>query len=56
MVIFGSIIYKACLTVALNLGLPTEYLKLLMAVLFTIALVLSRGFGKKAGVKGHAGA
>ena len=54
MVILGSIIYKACLTVALNLGLPTEYLKLLMAVLFTLALVFSRGFNKKAGVKNHA--
>ncbi len=41
MVIFGSILYKACLSLALALGLPTQYLKLLMAVIFTIALVLS---------------
>lgn len=41
MVILGSLLYKACLTIALALNLPTEYLKLLMAVLFTIALVFS---------------
>ncbi len=41
MVILGSIVYKACLSIALALGLPTEYLKLLMAVIFTLALVLS---------------
>lgn len=44
MVILGSIAYKAVLSIALALGLPTEYLKLLMAVLFVAALVLS---GKK---------
>lgn len=40
-VILGSVVYKAALTVALGMGLPTEYLKLLMALLFTLALVLS---------------
>lgn len=44
MVVFGSIVYKACLTVALALGLPTEYLKLLMALLFVAALLAG---GKK---------
>ena len=39
-VVFGSVIYKACLTVALALGLPTEYLKLLMAALFVLALLV----------------
>jgi putative ABC transport system permease protein len=47
MVIFGSIIYKACLSAALALGLPTLYLKLLMAVIFILALVLSGAFDKK---------
>ena len=42
-VILGSVLYKAVLSVALGLGLPTEYLKLLMAVLFVVALVLSHG-------------
>lgn len=48
MVILGSILYKAFLSAALALNLPTEYLKLLMAVLFTLALVFSdRLKGKK---------
>lgn len=51
MVIFGSILYKACLTAALALSLPTEYLKLLMALLFTAALVFSEKFkGRKRSV------
>jgi putative ABC transport system permease protein len=37
--VFGTIIYKACLVAAMQLGLPTNYLKLLMAILLTIALV-----------------
>lgn len=48
MVILGSILYKAFLSAALALNLPTEYLKLLMAILFTLALVFSEKFtGKK---------
>jgi len=39
-VVRGSIVYKACLTGALALGLPTEYLKLLMAALFVLALLV----------------
>ena len=39
-VVLGSIAYKACLSVALALGLPTEYLKLLMAALFVLALLV----------------
>ena len=42
MVILGSVAYKACLSFALAMGLPTNYLKLLMAVLFTVAIVASR--------------
>ncbi|NCB30950.1 MAG: ABC transporter permease, partial [Clostridia bacterium] len=49
MVILGSIAYKAALTVALGLGLPTEYLKLLMAVIFTLALVFSGRVGRQKG-------
>lgn len=48
MVILGSILYKAFLSAALAMELPTEYLKLLMAVLFTLALVFSEKFkGRK---------
>lgn len=38
-VVFGAILYKACLVIAMQLGLPTNFLNLLMAVLLTIALV-----------------
>lgn len=47
MVIFGSTLYKASLSIALAMGLPSEYLKLLMAIVFVIALVLSEKFDKK---------
>jgi hypothetical protein len=39
MVIIGAILYRTCLVAAMQLGLPTNYLKLLMAVIFTVALV-----------------
>ena len=48
-VIFGAIIYQACLTVAQKLGVPSAYNKLIMALIFTLALVLSGKFGKKGG-------
>ncbi len=44
-VIFGALIYQACLSLAIELGMPSAYNKLIMAILFTIALVLS-GHGK----------
>lgn len=40
-VIIGSIVYQACLSFAALLGVPTAYNKLIMALLFTAALVLS---------------
>lgn len=43
-VIVGAVIYQACLTVAQKLGMPSAYNKLIMAVLFTLTLILS---GKK---------
>jgi putative ABC transport system permease protein len=43
-VVFGAILYKTCLVAAMQLGLPTNYLKLLMAVIFTIALVSNNFF------------
>ncbi len=42
--VLGAILYKACLVIAMQLGLPTNYLKLLMAVIFTIALVSNNFF------------
>lgn len=41
MVLFGTLIYRACLQIAVVLGLPSDYNRLLMAVLFVIALVCS---------------
>lgn len=41
MVILGSVVYQACLSIASLIGVPSAYNKLIMAVLFTIALVLS---------------
>lgn len=41
MVVLGTIIYKACLQIAVVIGLPSEYNKALMAVLFVLALVFS---------------
>jgi putative ABC transport system permease protein len=45
-VILGAIIYQACLTVATYLGVPSAYNKLLMAVLFTLAIVGSNAAGR----------
>ena len=39
-VIFGAIIYQACLTLVNKLGVPTAYNKLIMALLFVLALIL----------------
>lgn len=46
MVILGMIIYRGCVMLALNLGLPTSLMKLVMAVIFTIALVLNKSTAK----------
>lgn len=46
MVILGSIIYQACLSIATVLGIPSAYNKLIMAVLFTAALVISHKMKK----------
>ena len=44
--VIGACVYKACLAIAMQLGLPTNYLKLLMAVIFTVVLI-SNNFGRK---------
>lgn len=40
-VIIGAVLYQACLTVAQKIGVPSSYNKLIMAIMFTVALVLS---------------
>ena len=51
-VVVGSIVYKICIQLAINLGLPANLLKLVTAVLFLIILVL--GNLQKGKVKLHA--
>lgn len=46
MCIFGSIIYQACLAIATYFGVPSAYNKLIMAILFTVALVVSNAVKK----------
>lgn len=43
-VVLGAILYKACLTIAMQLGLDPNYMKLLMAVILTVALVSNNMF------------
>ena len=51
-VIFGSIVYKACVSLAIALGMAASDLKLITAVLFLIILVASNR--KEGKVKAHA--
>jgi len=46
-VIIGSIIYKACVAAAIQIGISATSLKLITAVLFLIILVISRDRKKK---------
>lgn len=51
-VIIGSIIYKACVSLAIAMGMQASDLKLITAILFLIILVTSSQSGKKG--KAHA--
>ncbi|MGN0414795.1 MAG: ABC transporter permease [Agathobacter sp.] len=46
-VIIGSIIYKACVAIAIKLGMPSSDLKLITAVLFLVILVIGMDRGKR---------
>lgn len=50
--VVGSIVYKACIQLAISLGLPANLLKLVTAVLFLAILVI--GNANKGKVKKHA--
>ena len=54
MVLLGSIIYKACLSLALNIGVNPNDLKLIMTIIFLVALI-SKDTLAKGGRKKHAG-
>lgn len=47
-VVVGSLLYRGCVAVALRIGLPSNYLKLVTAILFLAILVLSMERKKKA--------
>ena len=51
-VVIGSVIYKACVALALRMGLPSTDLKMITAVLFLIILVVSMDRNKTANIKG----
>lgn len=51
-VVAGSVIYKACISLAISLGLEANDLKLITSALFLIILVISGQRRKK--VKRHA--
>lgn len=48
-VIIGSIIYKACVAIAIKLGMPSSDLKMITAVLFLVILVLGMDRKEKEG-------
>lgn len=52
-VIFGSVVYKACVAAAISVGLEPQDMKLVISVLFLAILLLSSGFKRKK-VKGGA--
>ena len=46
-VVAGSIIYKVCIQLAINIGLPSNLLKLVTAILFLLVLVFSNHKGEE---------
>ncbi|NLL55906.1 MAG: ABC transporter permease [Clostridiales bacterium] len=46
-VVVGALIYTACLNIVVALGVPSSYLKLIMAILFAIILVLNKTLFKQ---------
>lgn len=46
-VVFGSILYKLCIAIALDLGLPPNMMKLITAALFLLVLVASGRKGEE---------
>ena len=46
-VLLGSILYKFCIQIAINLGLPANMLKFITAALFLLVLVLAGRKGEE---------
>jgi putative ABC transport system permease protein len=55
MALVGSVLYKACLVAAMQVGLPTNYLKMLMSVLFVAALVTGNALDGRRGARAKLG-
>ena len=51
MVIIGSILYKACVSLAMKVGLDAFWMKFITAVLFLIILVASQMPRKKVHIR-----
>jgi putative ABC transport system permease protein len=51
-VIIGSIVYKACISAAISMGMEANDLKLITSILFLIILIVSTE--RRRSVKGHA--
>lgn len=49
-VILGAVIYRACLSIAINLGINPNNLKLLMTLIFLAALISRRAIDRRGGV------
>lgn len=47
MVVIGSVLYKACIQLAISMGLPANLLKLVTALLFLVVLILSGRKGEE---------
>lgn len=47
-VILGTIVYKACVSLAIAMGLETQYMKLITSLLFLVILVLSENKKRRA--------
>ncbi len=46
-VLLGSIIYKFCVQIAINAGLPANMLKFITAALFLVVLVIAGRKGRR---------
>ena len=51
MALIGSILYKACVALALQVGLDASYMKLITAVLFLLILISSQVKRKKVRIR-----
>ena len=46
-VVFGSVLYKGCIQIAISMGLPANLLKLITSALFLVVLIIGNATGKE---------